>query len=564
MRESKYISRHIPNQERVKLLFKKMQEKLKEKDYFTLGNVTHDKMLGFKVIETLKPIFNQFIKDGLIEEAGKEGRYRFTININADKNDSITDSFNEDNFTESYRDDLEEEIKRHRRFVITTAVVKKEVNENFLNALKNYAKRMNALVLVLPSDIANSTKDKEKKVELDPKLKDFKIVYKDVYLNNNLCICTIKTSAKQIQTLTGLARIATKKEASIIVASTKHFLEYIPNRISDIPFALMTTGAITVNNYDTDKYMSKRTAYIAENDHMYGAVVVDLEDENIFHFRHVTAANDGSFVDLGIQYNPDGSSNFVNHSVFVMGDSHVESLNKELHNTVMSFIRNMNVDTVVLHDIFNGTSISHHDNGKYLTKGIKALEGKLSLENECVGVKRYLEIIASHVKNVVIPSANHNRHLDRFLDEGRFLNDPINLKLSLKLASAFMDGKNPLQYMIEDILGFKVPSVKWLKRDESYVKYGIELGYHSDDGANGAKGNLSVYEKGLSNCVTAHTHTAKIIRNSCSVGTMSVTDMDYNHGLSNWTHTCALCYNNGTKQLINFIKNKEGRYTCGY
>ena len=556
-RMNKYATKDTSNKEVINTLFNKMQSKFKDKDYFTCSNVTYNKLCGFRLINALKPIFNEYLKLGWIKEGDKKGRFIFN---NPPKEEE--EAFNEDSFTESYRDELEEEIRNHKRFLITTAVVRKEVNSPFVEAIKNYAKRNDALVLILPSDIANSTKEEEKTVELDPKLKDFKIVYKDVYLNKNLCLCTIKTSAKQIQTLTGLARIATKKEASVIVASTKHFLEYVPNRHDEVPLALMTTGAITVNNYDTDKYMSKRTAYLAENDHIYGAVVVDVEDDSIFHFRHITATPEGSFVDLGIQYNPDGTTEQLEHSVFVMGDSHTESIDKNLHDSVMDFVDEMNVDTVILHDIFNGASITHHDNGKYLTKGIKAIEGKLSLEKECIGVKRYLEVVLSHVRKVIVVSSNHDRHLDRYLDEGRFLQDPINLQLALELASAFMKKLNPLQYMIEEKLNLKTPNIKWLKEDESFKKYSIEFGVHGDSGANGARGSLTTFEKGLCNCVTAHTHTAKIIRNSCSVGTVSKTDMGYNHGLSNWTHTCALCYNNGTKQLINFIMNKKGEYSC--
>ena len=557
MKRRQYSTFDLNNPEKIENLFNKLKNNFRGREYFNLSDVTHNNICGFTHIDALKPFIDKLVAEGKLNKGDKKSRFSIPFEL------EDIESFNEDTFTEDYRSDLEEEIKKYKTFVITTAVVGKEVNEPFLNSIKNYAKQNNALVLVLPSDIVNSTNEKVKKLELDPKLSNFKVVYKDIYLNNNLCLCTIKTSAKQIKTLTGLDRISTKKQASIILASTKQFLDYVPNRKLDIPFAVMTTGAITVNNYDTDKYMSKRTAYVAENDHMYGAIVVEIEDDSKFHFRNVVATEEGYFTDLSKEYRPDGTVVELNGTVLVMGDSHTEMLDKELHDAVMDMASDMNVETLVVHDIFNGTSISHHDNGKLLTKGMKAIAGRLSLETECEGVKRYLEILSNNVKNVVIVSSNHDRHLDRFLDEGRFMSDPINLKISLRLANAFMENKNPLQYMIETVLGFSKKNVKWLKRDESYLKYGIELGNHGDEGVNGAKGSLGAFEKGLWNCVTAHTHSAKIIRNSCSVGTMSNLDMEYNHGLSNWTHTCALCYNNGTKQLINFIKNKKGIYKYG-
>ena len=98
--------------------------------------------------------------------------------------------------------------------------------------------------------------------------------------------------------------------------------------------------------------------------------------------------------------------------------------------------------------------------------------------------------------------------------------------------------------------------------DEKYKVYGVECSCHGDVGACGARASLHTFEKGLGNSVTAHTHTAAIQRNVCSVGTMSLMDMGYNKGLSNWTHTNCLIYKNGTKQLINFIPDKNGNYKC--
>ena len=102
----------------------------------------------------------------------------------------------------------------------------------------------------------------------------------------------------------------------------------------------------------------------------------------------------------------------------------------------------------------------------------------------------------------------------------------------------------------------------WLEEDKSYRVYGVECGVHGSCGANGSRGSLAVYEKGLGNCVTAHTHSAAILRNACSVGTVGLMDMRYNKGLSSWTRTCCLIYSNGTKQLINFIPDEKGNYSC--
>jgi hypothetical protein len=484
---------------------------------------------------------------------------KYTLNL--DEIEEFLDAKEDSIYTQEYRDALEDEIKKYNKFVITTAVMGKEINEPFVNSIRNYAKRNNALLLVLPCEDVASRGKKASSIELSSELNDFKVVFKDTYINKNLCLSAIKVSAKQINSLTGLDRLATSRNASIIMASPKVFLKYVPNMHYDIPHAIMSTGAITNNNYDTEKYMSKKVSVLAENDHTFGAVLVEVEDENIFHFRHVQASPYNSLTDMGLDYLPDGSVKNMESTVMVVGDSHVGYHDEDLYWTTLKTARDIGVSYMVLHDIFNGTSITHHDKGKGITRAIKAKENKLSLELEFKAIRNYLDNIEKHDIDIYIVESNHDQHLTRYLEEGRYITDPINYQTSLKLALAVFEKRNPLQYAIENLLNHKSDRIHWLKEDESFNVYGVELSIHGSKGSNGSRGSLQAFERGLGNCVTAHSHTACIIRNAFSVGTTSQMDMDYNRGLSNWTRTCCLIYNNGTKQLINFIpKGKE--YKC--
>ena len=103
--------------------------------------------------------------------------------------------------------------------------------------------------------------------------------------------------------------------------------------------------------------------------------------------------------------------------------------------------------------------------------------------------------------------------------------------------------------------------IQWLQRDKSYKVYGCELGRHGDEGKNGARGNLQVYQTNVYNAVIAHSHSAGIRHKVFQVGMTGDRNQDYNHGLSSWTHTNCLVYEDGTKQLIDFIPNVEGGYT---
>lgn len=536
---------------------------------FTASLYVQRGALGHTSVVTVKPLLEELKKAKLLKVFKAPGLFNLKVTryvINLEKADKYIKELNaeieEEIYTQEYRDALEDEIRNYKKFVITTAVMGKEVNKKFLAALDNYALHNNALRLVLPCEDVASRGKKAKAIELSPDLKDYKVVFKDTYLNRNLCLCAIKISAKQINPLTGLDRLTNTREASIIVASPKVLLRHVPNMHYDIPPALMTTGAITINDYDNDRYMSKRTSTLAENDHVYAAVIVEVEDDDIFHFRHVYASEfDGSITDLGTVYSPDGGIHHTMGTVMVVGDSHIGYHDQELHEEVLKLAQEVSVNQVVLHDVFNGTSISHHDIGKSVTRATKALEGKLQLEEECLAVKRYIQDFESYGMTVYIPEANHNSHLLKYLEQGRYISDPINYKFSTKLAAVAVDGINPLQYAIESLLGYKNDRVHWLETDESCKLHGVECGLHGDYGANGAKGNARTFNNGIGNCVTAHTHSASIMNNTFCVGTVGKMKMDYNKGLSSWTRTCCLIYADGTKQLINFIPNSKGKYT---
>ena len=529
--------------------------------YFGASTICHRK--GRVKVSYIQPLLDELSKvKAIVPSKGilRAPKYILRVDISA----KIIEEYEEENtiYTEEYREALNDEIKKYKKFVITTVVMGKEVNKPFADSLRNYAKRNNALLIALPcEDVVSRGKKTSKTLEISPELSDFRVVFKDTYINNNLCLCAIKVSAKQINPLTGLDRLTVQRQASIIVASPKVFLKYVPNMHYDIPPALMTTGAVTINNYDTDRYMSKRTSTLAEGDHAYGAIIVEVEDEHIFHFRHVRASSYNSITDMGIDYLPDGSVQPMDNTVMVMGDSHTGYHDKELHVSVMEAALKSGVDTIFLHDIFNATSVTHHDKGKGITRAIKAKENKLDLKLECTAIRNYLNNIILHGMDAYIVSSNHDHMLLRWLEEGGYINDPLNYEMGVSLAAAAIKGHDPLKYAIENEIGYKEERVHWLKEDESCKVYGVECSNHGSAGANGSKGSLQIFEKGLGNCVVAHTHSAAIIRDAYCVGTVGVMDQGYNKGLSSWTRTCCLIYKNGTKQLINFIPDKNGDYS---
>lgn len=480
-----------------------------------------------------------------------EGLKEHAIRTNPSLFDSIID---ERIFTDEVFNATSKKIKKHKRFFVTTAVAGCEVDTKFLKSIENFCKRNKALLLVLPCA------DPAAQVgwQLDSILKGIDIIFKDVALNKSIFISSIELSAKHVDPVTGLARIG-QREGSFIYASPKQRLKMTPTSNTKLPHAIMTTGAITKPNYNTNRYMSKRTAYIANNDHVMGGIIVEIENDKIFHYRQVQANVDGQFADLGKMYTQTSIKSYAPDSL-VLGDWHSGETDPDARkhfitakNSVLNLVK---PKRVVLHDGFNGKSISHHEIHNKVLRARHAANNHLSLQNELYEYRDDLDMLARLVDQVVVVKSNHDEFLDRYLREGRYVEDPQNHLLGLKLAAGMVEGRDPLKYAVEWLGLENFKKIVWLNRDEDFKVAGIELGAHGDKGANGARGNLKAMENAYGNSVSGHSHTPEILRGAWQVGTLSLLKLDYNSGPSSWMHTSCIVYPNGQRQLINVINGK--------
>jgi len=446
---------------------------------------------------------------------------------------------------------LEEKIRQKQTFFITTAVTGCKAHPGFLKNIDAWCKENDAVPLfLLASDPAATGNG----WIIDPVLKDRQIVFQDVELNSNIFISTIKLSAKHIDPITSLGRIG-QKDGSFIYASPKQRLKYIANSNIKMPHAVMTTGACTVPDYHTTRYMSERTAYIATHDHVMGGIIVEIVDDKIYHFRQVQAERTGSFIDLG-RYYQDGRSSKIQAKAFVLGDYHAGETDLSAEKAWLEVIEEVGAEIVVFHDLFNGNSISHHEIKNKLLRAKRANENKARLDDEIKKAAEVLNLWSPKAKKLVVTKSNHDEFLDRYLDEGRFMEDPQNLSLALELAKKVVDGHDPLKFAVERF-GLKKPDqVRWLKRDEDYKIARIELGAHGDKGSNGSKGSLKAMENAYGHSVSGHSHSPEILRGAWQVGTTSLLKLDYNKGPSSWMHCSCLVYANGSRQLINSINGQ--------
>ena len=482
-------------------------------------------------------------------------------------------TFNEEEFgSKEYKERVRQELKNYKKFIVTTAVNGKQVNIDFLASLQNYAKVNNAAITFQISHDVRSSKRKFA-FNLDPALRCGYVISEDTWLNNNIVLPNLIASAKQINPDSGLNRFCAKLGATLILPGCKQSQKHIAEleRSNRIPHSTLVTGAVTVADYSSDVIIAGRTNWMAEQDHQLGAAIIEIEDDERFHLRVIQAAEDGSFTDMGNVYYPDGVVGTTQSAVYVLGDSHIGgNANEVLVNDIITQIKNSPwISEVIIHDLENATSVSHHEENDYIQRVIRMQQGRTDLIDEGNDIVDYLnKFLEIPNLQVTIVNSNHDRHVDKYLHGFRFVHnrDLVNMTTAMKMSLAIMEGKVtcPVQYLVEELTTHKITDssrVKWLTRDESYKKYGCELGRHGDEGTNGSRGNIRIFQNNLYNAVIAHSHSAAIKHKVFQVGMTGNLNQDYNHGLSSWTHTNCLVYEDGTKQLIDFIPTVDGGYT---
>ncbi len=460
-------------------------------------------------------------------------------------------------FTTKHLEQLSEDVKKHKRFFITTAVNQKKIFTPFYNSIKSYCEKNDAKLLLIPCADVFSKFKKEHLWAFDPKLKDETFIFKETKINDNLFISSIKNSAKQINPRTGLGRIA-QRHGSFVYASPKQDLEFV-NRSSSFPQALMTPGAITMPSYGGDRYMSERISYIAENDHVFGGIIIEVQNNKTFHFRQVQAAKDGSFIDLKKKYHKNGKVSEVEADL-VLGDWHSGETDPVVSKVTQQICDELGIRNLYVHDLFNGTSVCHHEDGNLVKLSRKAVYNELSIEKELKLVGSELNKLSSWVNgNVYIVKSNHDEWLDRYLEDSAFVDDPDNYYISCDLVRKQIEGKDPLKYGVNVYGDLKLDvtnRIIWFSRDydgEGSKVSGVYLAAHGDIGINNSKGSLLSIEKGFGDCIVGHTHSGAIMRGVWRVGT-STAKQSYQRGPSNHTNTHCLIYPNGARQLINIIR----------
>jgi len=240
-----------------------------------------------------------------------------------------------------------------------------------------------------------------------------------------------------VKPLTGLENYTGRESA--IFPHVQFALQSIASAPKEPTKFNYTTGTVTVRNY-----IAKKEGQRASSRHGYGALIVEVDSSGSWWVRQLEAEEDGTFYDV-----PDAFdlANINIHKVSggQITEGVVEAINwGDIHSSeIDDDIRRVNwgadgiIDALrprhqLMHDVQSFRSRSHHEMKKFGRMYQKFLDGIDSVEDEVRETAGLIMEARRDETEMIIVSSNHDRHLDRWLDEADFKKDLLNAEFYLE------------------------------------------------------------------------------------------------------------------------------------
>lgn len=341
-----------------------------------------------------------------------------------------------------------------------------------------------------------------------------------------------------------------------------------------------STGAITQRNY-----IQKRAGIVADRKHTYGALMVEVDSGGNWFVRQLVIDAAGVVYDIGpsgyrgvrvengkvhaIKANAPASQSFV--EAIQWGDIHAAEMDLSCRNlgwATGGFIDQIAPRKQFCHDIFSMRSRGHHEIKDFFRTYAKFINDEGGVQDEVKVTADFMsEAWRSWCETIVVRS-NHDRHLDRWLNEAKSELDPQNARywamLRERRLAAYDDHENDfnvLEYALRNVEGGIPASIRFLGEDESYVLCktapggGIEMGLHGDLGINGARGSTRGLRKLGRKVTKDHDHTACIIDGVVSGGACSL-NFPYMKGPNSHSVSHVVVFENAARQIVTFWNGK--------
>ena len=452
-----------------------------------------------------------------------------------------------------YAEAQERKIKKSKYYIFTWAQNNTPVHKDFFSNLLAYKDFLGAEVHVILGRYKNptSTFTTVSEEHWDVNVVPFADANRHSIHKHLTLLSDIKIQPTAVTPLSGMEGITGLSSA--ILGHPRVHMKVVPALEGYTPKIMMTTGACTKMNY-TDSKAGKK----GEFHHTLGFVIAEIKDAETHPFiRQVTALNNGSFTDLCFNVKNGCVNRIEGIDAAVLGDIHVGENDLLLNKVQKGWLSIFRPKYTMVHDVFSGYSISHHEEKDPIRKYHKLKGGKLSLELELSNMLEWLKSMQNY--NLVIVPSNHDEWVDRWIKSNDWKKDLQNAEIYMNIATKMLseDSKKGVISRFIDDCAFKTP-IKTLSRLDSFIVNGWELASHGDKGANGAKGSMVNFKRLATKMVVADSHTPSREDGVLYAGTSSLLRMGYNVGASSWRHADVIIHKDKKAQHILYMgKNHE-------
>jgi len=486
--------------------------------------------------------------------------------------------------------DLRRDKAQGRTFVFTSAQSNTLLHEKFFNGLLKYCKYKDAQLHIsrftynkqglssknskVGSAISSDTDDTWFDPRIEPYVSDTSLeITKDLVWCGELNILPTR-----VNPISGFKTYT--RQASSILPHAKMFMESIPTMKHDPVKMIYTTGAVTQRNY-----IQKAAGQKADFHHVFGALIVEVDENDNWWVRQLNADKEGSFYDLdvhvhathGIEYPQYGVTTGNRVQAITHGDLHGNKLNSDISSIVFDKTNGV-LDMLkpyeqYFHDTIDFQPRNHHNIKDTHFLHDMHCKGTSSVKEEFtkMGVFYITEAYREWCKSYVVVS-NHDVAINAWLKNKTALSDPVNVTdwyyLNYKAAKAREENSafNPFSYWLHENINevahwfdFKGDLPVILEEDSSHkILDEIEAALHGHLGPNGARGTpRNLASAGKVN--SGHTHSAGIFEGVYTAGVYGNLDMGYNKGLSSWSHSMVVTYKNAKRAILTIKNGKAWR-----
>lgn len=456
------------------------------------------------------------------------------------------------------------EAAKLKRFVVTCALNNCDVNLSFLKSLQTFCEVENAQLLVIPVAYKNVSLFSGAYNPEWPKVLEKYYITGDLELSSNLVIMgSMRIQATAARPLQGT--IGVSKGKSAIFGHPRLALETVPTPMSKMPLVYMTSCTVSKPEYSNTK-----AGRLGEFHHNPGATIIET-DGNKFWWRHVHPDKFGSFIDIKDQYGPDGSVfPALPAEAVIVGDVHVGFDDPSVVDAVVGdLVMSTRAKNVILHDLLDFFSASHHHINSNVLRVLKAARGKSSVYGELQSVASWLDKYCKSGTRYHIIRSNHHDHLDRWLNNNSALIDAENLwlwhhlnavqmKIALDMVKSAKHAEkwgvtSAFELAMQALCKKNTLDLFSFADDKTPLEFcGIDCSNHGDKGPNGARGSRAGFARVQRKTFIGHSHSPGIHDGCYQVG-KSAKGEAYLSGYSSHLHCSGMIYSDGNRTLFPII-----------